>query len=138
VLTEKATDFHSTILIYCPHFFVCRRAPEIVKRGQYGKKVDIWSLGIMVIEMLEGEPPYIKESPLRALYLIARNGRPEIKNKEKLSENLKDFFNCCLEVEADKRATAAELLKHPYMQACSDLNTLTPLIKASRKILKRD
>jgi p21-activated kinase 1 len=92
----------------------------------------------MVIEMLDGVPPYSKEPPLRVLYLIARNGRPDIKKKDKLSENLIDFLNCCLEVEVDKRATAAELLKHPYLQACSDLSTLTPLIKASRKILKRD
>jgi p21-activated kinase 1 len=92
----------------------------------------------MAIEMLEGEPPYKKELPLRALYLITHNGRPELKNKEKLSDNLIDFFNCCLEVEVEKRATATELLNHPYLQACSELSTLTPLIKASRKILKRD
>ncbi|CAG8978010.1 hypothetical protein HYALB_00000680 [Hymenoscyphus albidus] len=107
-------------------------APEVVTRKEYGRKVDIWSLGIMAIEMIEGEPPYLNESPLRALYLIATNGTPAIKDEASLSPVFRDFLQFALKVDPEKRASAHDLLRHEFMKQCTDLIELAPLVRSAR------
>jgi len=108
-------------------------APELIRGQDYGTKVDIWSLGIMLMEMAEGEPPYMEYPPLRALFLITTKGIPPLKEQAHWSADFHSFFSQCLDVNTDTRPDADTLLQHPFLkQACTPA-TLSPLFKEQRK-----
>lgn len=48
-----------------------------------------------------------------------------------------NFLDQCLQVDVDKRATADQLLRHPFLEKSMELTTLTPLIRAAQKILHK-
>ncbi|XP_075611751.1 serine/threonine-protein kinase PAK 6 isoform X2 [Balearica regulorum gibbericeps] len=59
-------------------------APEVIARIPYTTEVDIWSLGIMVIEMVDGEPPYFSDSPVQAMKRLRDSPPPKLKNFHRL------------------------------------------------------
>jgi len=109
-------------------------APELIKGMEYGTSVDIWSLGIAAIEMAEGDPPYLDFPPLRALFLIATHGPPSLKEPDKWSDIFKHFLGRCLELEPNDRATAVELLEHPFLKLACPTRNLTPLILKAKEV----
>ncbi|XP_056369899.1 serine/threonine-protein kinase PAK 3-like [Oenanthe melanoleuca] len=110
-------------------------APEIFTRKPYGPKVDIWSFGIVGIEMVEGAPPYLMKTSRTVGQLISTGGTPKLQNPRQQSPWLRDFLRCCLQTDEDRRWCAQELLQHPFVTSAKPTSSLTPLIVAAQQFM---
>ena len=106
-------------------------APEVISRLPYGPEVDIWSLGIMVMEMVDGEPPFFNEPPLQAMRRIRDMPPPKLRNSQKVSPRLQSFLDKMLVRDPNERVSAHDLLQHPFMRQASSPSVLKPLIEAA-------
>ncbi|XP_065656344.1 serine/threonine-protein kinase PAK 6 [Hydra vulgaris] len=104
-------------------------APEIISRDSYGTEVDIWSFGVMVVEMVDSEPPYFSETPLLAMKKIRDQDAPQVKDIEKISPQLKSFIESCLQKDPLQRSSASDLLKHPFLRNICSTANIVSLIK---------
>lgn len=108
-------------------------APELVRGEQYDEKVDIWSLGIMVMEMAEGDPPYIDLPTLRALFFINTKGAPPLKEPHKWTREFHTFLDACLQRDARCRPTAEQLLQHPFLHSACSHSELFQLVQRAKQ-----
>lgn len=92
----------------------CWMAPELVLGLDYGTNVDVWSLGIVGIELAESVPPYFYEDCDKVLYLIASNPSPTLSKKNSWSEDFKDFIDQCLIKSPDVRPQSSKLINHHF------------------------
>uniref|UniRef100_A0A3P8YJQ5 non-specific serine/threonine protein kinase n=1 Tax=Esox lucius TaxID=8010 RepID=A0A3P8YJQ5_ESOLU len=112
-------------------------APEVVSKTPYGTEVDVWSLGIMVVEMVDGEPPYFSDTPVAAMKRLRDEPPPTVKNLRKISPVLKDFLGRMLTRNPEERASASDLLEHPFLLQCGSPQCLVPLVEKYRKRMSR-
>ena len=95
-------------------------APELIRGLEYDAKVDVWSMGITALEMADGEPPLIREPPLRALLLITIQGPPQLEQPDRWSSQFRHYLARSFHINPEKRASAEQLLMHPFIRdACT-------------------
>ena len=90
-------------------------APEIMNGGLYDSKVDIWSLGTMMYEMLVGFAPFTGYDP-HDLADRVNKGDYGIPKNIRLSLQWVDLFNKCLQHDPSKRICHADILEHPFLK----------------------
>lgn len=98
-------------------------APEVIhnvianaKQG-YSAKVDIWSLGCVVLEMFAGRRPWSTDEAIGAMYKLgnARLAPPIPEDTIPfVSEDGKDIIDKCFTIDPEQRPTASQLLDHPF------------------------
>ena len=93
-------------------------APEIIKLGTpvYGTKVDLWSCGVVLFELLSGYPPFMGEG-LEDLLLNISKGEPDFDDPawEMVSRDARDLIGKLLEKDPSERWSAHEALVHPWL-----------------------
>lgn len=86
ILTKEESA--RTSLVGTPHWM----APELIRRIPYNEAVDIWSLGITILEMAEGYPPYSDVNDgMKAMLKIVTEPAPYLHEPESWSANFQDF-----------------------------------------------
>ncbi|GFP54825.1 MAP kinase kinase kinase mkh1 [Trichoderma asperellum] len=102
-------------------------APEVIRSQNegYSAKVDIWSLGCVVLEMFAGRRPWSKEEAVGAIYKIANGETPPIPEdiQETIGHLAVAFMMDCFQVNPFDRPTADVLLsQHPFCELDSNYN----------------
>lgn len=91
-------------------------APEVIQETSYDGKADIWSLGITLIEMAEGQPPHYNVHPMRAIFKIPMTAAPVFKKPNTWSAEMVNFLSCCLQKSTEERSSSTSLMSHPWIK----------------------
>jgi calcium/calmodulin-dependent protein kinase I len=91
-------------------------APEILQGKPYTDKVDLWSLGVILYILLCGFPPFYDENNA-ALFAQIKAAAYDFPSPywDDISDVAKDLVRRLLVVDVQKRYTAEEVLKHPWI-----------------------
>nr|CAG4708194.1 unnamed protein product [Naegleria fowleri] len=122
-------------------------APEVMSHLQSSTASDIFSFGCIVLEALTGRRPYPEleslQEPLQVFFHILKNQKsPEITETEaseySISKEALDFLSKCLCWNPTERATAKQLLQHPFLIPMSREEVKKSLLSTNFKIREQN
>jgi len=129
----KSHDEKRKTLIGTPYWM----APEIISNktrySPYDNKVDIWSVGITIIELAEKDPPLAQMNPMRALMQIPLRESPKLAHPQKWSSAINDFVTLCLQKDCRKRPSVDELLTHAFVNKTHYEKILLDVVHKAQK-----
>lgn len=108
-------------------------APELVlcetfRENPYDYKVDIWSLGITLIEFAQMEPPNSEMTPMRVLLKIQKSEPPKLDQPSKWSKDFNEFLAKSLIKDPQQRPSTDALLSLPFISSPLDSKPIKDLL----------
>ncbi|XP_038987477.1 serine/threonine-protein kinase BLUS1-like isoform X3 [Phoenix dactylifera] len=95
----------------------CWMAPEVMQQlNGYNFKADIWSFGIMALELAHGHAPFSKYPLMKVLLMTLQNSPPglDYERDKRFTKTFKDMVATCLAKDPKKRPTSEKLLRHAF------------------------
>jgi len=88
-------------------------APEMIQNKAHNHTLDIWSLGILLYELVHGRAPFTGVHPREISDKIMRG---VIRFKPGLSEEYKSLVNAILKYECNERLPLIKVFDHPWVK----------------------
>lgn len=104
---KDVKDFHT--MLGTPLYM----APQILAEKEYSYKCDIWSMGVVVYELLFGVVPYNAATKFKLLEKIVKNRIQDFPPEVPLSGETQDLIKKMLEVDDAKRIDWKQINEHP-------------------------
>ena len=87
-------------------------APELLKKLPYNQKVDIWGIGVLIFELVNGFAPFSSNFNEDRFNNIKNSN---INWPEKIDNDVKDLIEKILKVDPNERLTLDEIEKHKWL-----------------------
>jgi len=106
-------------------------APEVVEQKSYGGAIDMWSLGVITYVLLTGAMPRsLWKSALKYGRVTNRDFGFDCFEWDSVSETAREFVMSCLAYKPIHRLTAANCLRHPWLQRVESVRPAPLRIKS--------
>ncbi|CAH8573804.1 unnamed protein product [Schistosoma turkestanicum] len=93
-------------------------APEILRRQDYGQACDWWSVGVILYEMLVGQPPFLAQTAADTqIRVVQWYNYLKLPGEPRLKTNASNLIRQLLRDPADRLSDPVKIKSHPFFES---------------------
>ncbi|KAK6727763.1 hypothetical protein RB195_005444 [Necator americanus] len=127
----EIAEYAGTVQYMAPEVLTYGGKAEDGRYRGYGRAVDIWSIGCVVLQMTTGRAPWPEMHPLQITMRVCQGGLPAYPLP--IGPLLKHFLDMCFVFDPDKRKSAEQLLLHPFANLHVDSDSVLQSVTESER-----